>query len=115
MAVQDAPYDVIVTREAAWVRVCVVGTPTIDQLLSAVHLLGVRSEAWPQRAMLVDLREVATPFEPAEQYRLGEETAASLSHMSRIASVVPPERVTRISQKAARPSLSERSFPSNRG
>lgn len=102
MAVQDAPYDLIVTREAAWVRVRVVGTPTIDQLLSAVHLLGVRSEAWTQRAMLVDLRGVTTPFEPHEQYRLGEEAAASLSHLDRIASVVPPDRVTRISQKAAR-------------
>ena len=102
MVPPDASYDVIVTRETAWVRVRVVGTPTIDQLLSAVHLLGVRSEAWPQRAMLVDLRDVSTPFEPVEQYRLGEETAASLSHMARIASVVPAERVTRISQKAAR-------------
>lgn len=83
-------------------RVTVTGAPGIGQLLSLIHLLGVESETWEQDCVLVDLRAVATSFTRLEQFRVGEEAAASLSHMEKIASVVPPERVTRVSEKAAR-------------
>jgi len=52
--------------------------------------------------VLVDLRRVATPFTRYEQFRIGEEAAASLSHMEKIASLVPLERITRVSEKTAR-------------
>lgn len=94
-------FDVGIAKEARYVRVTVSGGPTFAQLLSMIHLLGVESETWPQRAALVDLRGVHTPFSRLEQFRIGEEAAASLSHMERIASLVPPERLTRVSERAA--------------
>jgi hypothetical protein len=95
-------FDVAVARTSRYVRVTVTGVPGIDELLSMIHLLGVESETWQDDRVLVDLRGVATEFSRQEQFRLGEETAASLSHMEKIASVVPAERVTRVSEKTAK-------------
>lgn len=95
-------YDVSVTQQRFYTRVAITGEPTFDQLLALVHLLGVDSGSWKHEALLVDLRKVKTPFTPAEQFAIGQAAATSLSHMRKIASVVPTERVTRISEKAAR-------------
>ena len=95
-------FDLSIDGAARFMRVTVNGAPTLGQLLSMIHLLGVESETWQQDRVLVDLRGVVTPFDRMEQFRIGEEAAASLSHMDRIASLVPPERVTRVSEKAAR-------------
>jgi hypothetical protein len=95
-------FDLAIDRTAHYIRVTITGRPSLGQLLSLIHLLGVESETWQDDKVLVDLRGVVTPFDRAEQFRIGEEAAASLSHMERIASVVPPERITRVSEKAAR-------------
>jgi hypothetical protein len=95
-------FDVAIDHGPHYARVSVSGRPAIDELLSMIHLLGVESETWPDDRVLVDLRLVRTPFSLPEQFRIGEEAAASLSHMGKIASLVPPERLTRVSEKAAR-------------
>lgn len=95
-------FDVLVKRMPQFTRVRIAGELSFDQLISAVHLLGVESSGWEQDSVLVDLRGVVSVFSPAEQFRLGQEAAASLPHMRRIASLVPPDRITRISEKAAR-------------
>jgi hypothetical protein len=95
-------FDVSIAPMAHYMRVTVTGEPSLDQLLSMIHLMGVESETWPRDKVLVDLRGVVTPFSRPDQFRIGEEAAASLSHMDRIASLVPPGRVTRVSEKAAR-------------
>jgi hypothetical protein len=95
-------FDVVIDKKARYVRVAVTGSPSIGQLLSLIHLLGVESETWTQSAALVDMRGIDTKFTEREQFRIGEEAACSLNHLDKIASVVPRERITRISQKAAR-------------
>ncbi|MBE7368802.1 STAS/SEC14 domain-containing protein [Ramlibacter pallidus] len=98
----DLGFDLAIDPGPHFIRVTVTGQPSLGQLLSLIHLLGVESETWKVDRVLVDLRSVTTPFSRQEQFRIGEEAAASLSHMEKIASVVPPERVTRVSEKAAR-------------
>jgi hypothetical protein len=95
-------FDVSVTQQRYYTRVAVSGAPTIGQLLALVHVLGVDSGTWKHDILLVDLRKVSTQFSEAEQRSLGQEAAASLVHMRKIASVVPRERITRISERAAR-------------
>lgn len=95
-------FDVAIDAVKHFMRVTVTGEPAIDELLSLIHLLGVESDNWPEKKVLVDLRGVRTQYTKAEQHRMGEEAAASLHHMARVASLVPPERVTRVSEKAAR-------------
>ena len=95
-------FDVVIERGPSYVQVTISGQPELGELLSMIHLLGVESETWPEDKVLVDLRQVVTPFTEPEQFRIGLEAAASMSHLDRIASLVPPERVTRVSEKAAR-------------
>lgn len=95
-------YDVSVTERAGYTRVRITGEPTLDQLLSLVHLLGVESGGWKHDVLMVDLRGVHTPYSPEEQFTIGQEAACSLAHLRKIASVGSVERVTRISEKAAR-------------
>lgn len=94
-------YDVAIEHGAQYVRVTITGRPDIGELLSMIHLVGVESETWPEHRVLFDLRGVETPFTRPEHFRMGEEAAASLSHMEKIASLVPPERGTRVSERAA--------------
>ena len=95
-------FDLAIHGEPRFIRVVVTGRPSIGQLLSLIHLMGVESETWEQDRVLVDLRSVESAFTREDQFRMGEEVAVSLSHMSRIASVVPTEKITRLSEKAAR-------------
>lgn len=101
MAATVMNFDLFISDEVDHARVKVAGRPTIDQMISLVHLLGVDSDNWTHRVLLVDLREVHTVFTPQEQFQLGQEAALSLAHLRKVASVVPPERITRISEKAA--------------
>ena len=98
----DLGFDLGIDHGPHFIRVTVTGQPSLGQLLSLIHLLGVESETWHGDRVLVDLRNVATPFTRLEQFRIGEEAAASLSHMEKIASLVPADRLTRVSEKAAR-------------
>jgi len=95
-------FDVSVTQKQFYTRVVITGGPSIDELVALIHVLGVDSSNWKHDAMLVDLRKVGTHYTEAEQRTIGLEAAASLAHLRKIASVVPRERVTRISEKAAR-------------
>lgn len=95
-------YDVSVTQQRFYTRVAISGEPGIDQLLALVHLLGVDSGTWKHDVLLVDLKRVSTQFSREEQFAIGQAAASSLAHMRKIASVVPRERVTRVSEKAAR-------------
>lgn len=95
-------FDLFISNEVDHARVRVAGHPSIDQMLSLIHVLGVDSDDWEHDVLLVDLRDVETHFTPHEQFQLGHQAAASLSHLRKVASVVPPERLTRISEKAAR-------------
>ena len=95
-------FDLHVAQEGDHARVQVAGHPSFDQVLSMIHLLGIDSGEWTLEVLLVDLREVQTVFTREEQFRIGLEAALSLAHLRKVASLVPPERITRISEKAAR-------------
>lgn len=77
------------------------GEPSLGQFLSFLHVIGVETAAWPVRRVLFDLRGVRTLTTFTEHYAVGEEVARQLAHLTRIASVVPPDRITRASEKTA--------------
>jgi hypothetical protein len=77
------------------------GEPTLGQFLSFLHLVAVESSGWSTRRALFDLRGVRTLTSFTEHYAVGEEAARQLSHLHRVASVVPADRLTRASQKTA--------------
>ena len=77
------------------------GDPSLGQFLSFLQLMGVETAAFPHRRVLFDLRGVRTLTSFTDHYAVGEEAARQLGHLQRIASLVPPDRVTRASEKTA--------------
>lgn len=78
------------------------GEPTLGQFLSFLQLISVETRHWKLRRVLFDLRGVRTLTSFTEHYSVGEEAARQLQHLQRIASLVPPDRLTRASEKTAR-------------
>jgi hypothetical protein len=78
------------------------GEPSLGQFLSFLHLIGVETSSWSARRVLFDLRGVHTLTSFTEHYAIGEEAARRLPHLHRVASLVPPHRITRTSEKTAR-------------
>jgi hypothetical protein len=78
------------------------GEPSLGQFLSFIQLMGVETVDWPVRRVLFDLRGITTLRTFMEHYAIGQEAARHLQHLTRIASVVPPDRITRASEKTAR-------------
>lgn len=78
------------------------GSPTLGQMLSCIELIAAETAQWKPAVLLVDLRQVDSLRSFTEQFAIGEHAAARLAHLDKIASVVPPERITRNSERPAR-------------
>jgi hypothetical protein len=87
-------------NEEGYTRITLQGSPSLGQFLSLVDLLSIDSHAWPVNKLLVDLRRVDSLTSFTDQFSIGEKAARVLGHLH-IASVVQPQRVTRVSEKAA--------------
>lgn len=77
------------------------GAPTLDEFLRVLQDLGAESVRWSATAVLVDLLGVSTPYSFTEQLRIGVGVGQNFAHLRRSAAVVPPERITRVGEKAA--------------
>src|SRR3954465_12955673 len=60
-------FDVSVTQKQFYTRVAITGSPSFDQLVALVHVLGLDSGSWKHDALMVDLRKVSTQFTENEQ------------------------------------------------
>lgn len=54
------------------------------------------------RRLLINLMDVVGTFGPDEQHAIGLLAYRYLSHLEKVASLVPPDKITRVSEKAAR-------------
>jgi hypothetical protein len=95
-------YDVRIAHSTPVATVTISGRLSADQMVSMLHLLGVDSTTWGQQALLMDLRTLATLYGAENLARIGREIAHSFPQFRKIGLLVQPERVTRISQRAAR-------------
>jgi hypothetical protein len=90
-----------ITRHPGYVEVQVAGPTSIRDFVELVSTVGQETVFWSDRKVLVDLRQVEGELTPTEQIFLGELVAQDLSHIQRMASVVPPRQLTRNSEMAA--------------
>ncbi|MGE0331248.1 MAG: hypothetical protein AB7P37_11200 [Ramlibacter sp.] len=95
-------YEISTRRCVARTTVCVSGNPTLEQLVSALHVFGIESGAAVRETMLIDLRRLEAVYARADLLRIGHEIACSFAHLDQLALLVQPHRVTRISERAAR-------------
>lgn len=84
-----------------YTKVTVTGHAGLGQLLSLLEVLGVDARSSPHRLLMLDLRQSQTRLCFTERLRLGQEGAQSLAHLRGFALVVPPDRITGVSEKAA--------------
>ena len=90
-----------VTRLPGYVRVHVMGPASIRDFVDLISTIGQETVYWSDRRVVVDLRQVEGELTPTEQIFLGELVAQDLAHIERMASIVPPARLTRNSERAA--------------
>lgn len=95
-------YEIRVDSNERYLAAMVQGDLPIELFISTLHILGIESDGAPADAMLVDLRRLGTSYKPSELVRVGQEIALSFAHIQRLALLVLPRQVTRISERAAR-------------
>ena len=94
-------FAVSITRFTRYVQVTVQGPASIKSFVEMIDKLGQDTVFWADRKVLVDLRGVEGELTPTEQVFLGELVGRDLGHLDKLASLVPPESITRNSEGAA--------------
>ncbi len=90
-----------IIRFPDFVQVHVAGPTSIKDFVDLISTVGQETVYWSDRKVLVDLREVEGVLSTTEQIFLGELVAQNLTHIERMASIVPAEQVTHNSERAA--------------
>jgi hypothetical protein len=91
-----------VVRATRFVRVEVKGPADVGAFVQGIQALAADTLAQGDKLLLVNLLQVEESLDSTGHFVLGEQVARLLSHLSRLASVVPPARMTRTSEKVAR-------------
>jgi len=91
-----------VVRATGYVRVEVTGAADVGAFVQAIHTLAADTRAQGDKLLLVNLLQVRESLDATGHLVLGDQVARQLSHLRRLASVVPAQRLTRTSEKVAR-------------
>ena len=93
--------DVRVVRMRDYLDVALDGPLNMEQLLAVIERVGTLTRDHGDERLLFDLQGIDGMPHVAAQMQLGEQVVQSLSHLSRVASVVPADRITRSSESMA--------------
>jgi DNA-directed RNA polymerase subunit F len=63
--------------------------------------MAAKSREYGTKRLLINLLDVVGTLGPEQQQGLGQLAARYLSHLEKVASLVPPEKITRVSEAAA--------------
>ena len=85
----------------SYLRAQINGSPSLEEFLALLRQIGGDSAGWSRKLVLLDLQAVGKVYTFTEQFALGVEVANCMTHLQKLASVVPPDRITRVSEKAA--------------
>lgn len=79
----------------------VTGLAFADQAQEVVESIQASTMENADRRLLIDLTDVVGTLGPAEHQALGRLAARYLSHLERVASLVPEDKITRVSEATA--------------
>lgn len=88
-------------RHSDYLNVELTGRVEITELLELIKQLGAVTREHGDSRLLFDLLQLEGSVHVAGQMRIGEQVVHWLPHLACIASVVPPDRITRNSEKVA--------------
>lgn len=73
----------------------------VEIAVPALHEIAERTRAHQDKRLLINLMDVVGTFGPDQQRDIGMLAHRYLSHLERVASLVPPDKITRVSEAAA--------------
>ncbi|MFO1245586.1 MAG: STAS/SEC14 domain-containing protein [Ramlibacter sp.] len=94
--------DVRVERTGGLLRVEITGSMELGEFLAFIQSTAPQTREHGDRLVLVNLLGLAADLNLTGHLLLGKYVAEHLPHVSKLASVVPADKITRISEKAAR-------------
>lgn len=94
-------FEVSIHRLPEFTSVKLSGPATLDDFVKLIEGMAAESRRLGDRRMLVDQLEITTTLKFTDHFRIGEEVARHMQHLEKMASVVPPERITHTSEKVA--------------
>jgi hypothetical protein len=74
----------------------------LESAEAALQEMAARTRQHGTRRLLINLIDVVGTFGPEQQRALGLLAHQHLAHLEKVASLVPPEKLTRVSEAAAR-------------
>ena len=90
------------TRGPAFAVVEVIALAFIENAEPVLRDIAERTRRHGDRRLLINLFDVVGTFGPEQQHDIGLLAYRYLSHLEKVASLVPPEKITRVSEAAAR-------------
>jgi len=91
-----------IVRHPDYVAVELTGQVDLATLLELIRKLGALSREAGDTRVLFDSMNMTGDVHFGGQMQIGEQIARSMSHLARVASVMPAEKITRNSEKVAR-------------
>lgn len=95
------PASLHYTHGTAFSVVEVTSLAFLENAEPVLREIAERTRQYHDRRLLVNLMDVVGTFGPEEQKTIGLLAYQHLSHLERLASLVPPDKITRISEAAA--------------
>ena len=96
------PASVHYTRGPAFSVVEVTALAFLENAEPALQDIARHTRDNGDRRLLINLMDVIGTFGPEQQHAIGLLAFRYLAHLEKVASLVPPEKLTRVSEKAAR-------------
>ncbi|HWI83059.1 STAS/SEC14 domain-containing protein [Ramlibacter sp.] len=93
--------EVSIHRLPEFTSVKLSGPATIEDFVELIAGVAEESRRLGDRRMLVDQLDIPVTLKFTDHFRIGEAVARHLQHLERMATVVPPDKITRTSEKVA--------------
>lgn len=97
----QVPASLHYTHGPAFSVVEVTSLAFLENTEPVLREIAERTRQYHDKRLLVNLMDVVGTFGPEEQRTIGLLAYRYLSHLDKLASLVPPEKITRVSEAAA--------------
>jgi hypothetical protein len=95
------PLAVTIHRLPQFTSVTIAGPASLDDLVGLMMQVGEQTRREGDKRVLVNLLSVEGELRFTDHFQLGSQASQLLRHLDKLASVVPPDRITRTSEKVA--------------
>ncbi|RYG13680.1 MAG: STAS/SEC14 domain-containing protein [Burkholderiales bacterium] len=95
------PFQVRVSRNPEFVLVEVSGPASMSELATLIATMSEQTKAAGDKRAVVDLQGVVGTLSFTDHFQIGHYVSRQMRHLERLASIVPPDKITRTSEKVA--------------